>query len=263
MNPKRLMQYLLAAGIILLVLVIVGAFFLPWRFVNWGTLAWRSSSTVTVVGEAKTQEQNKQASFTAGINVVMDKKEQAITEVNLKITAITDAVKAFGIKPDDIKTQNLSIYQEEETYTEGGRQKQRLGQWRVSNSIEIVLRDIEKAGALADVLSSSGANSVYGPNFTLDEESRTGTTLLAGAVTDARKKADILAKAAGKNLGDVITLSEGTAVQGRTMLSAADGMGGGAELSPGSETVRKSVTVTFELKDVFPFTLPFALPMLK
>jgi len=249
MNPKRLIQYLLSAGIILLVLVIVGAFFLPWRLVNWGTFAWRPASTVTVAGEAKTQEQNKKATFSAGVNAVKDKKEQATDEVNLKITAITEAVKNFGIAVSDIKTQNLSIYQEEESFTEAGRQKQRLGQWRVSNSIEIVLRDVEKASSLAGVLSKAGANSIYGPNFTLEDNPEGSNALLSTAVADARKKAEILAKAAGKTLGAIITLSEGTAGQERTMQFEGGGVGGGGDMQPGSETVRKSVTVTFSLNE--------------
>ena len=246
MNPKRLMQYLLAAGIILLFLVIVGAFLLPWKFINWGTFAWRPASTITVVGVAKSQEENKKASFTAGISTVNDNKDKASAEVTKKITDMTEAVKAFGIPDSDIKTQNLSIYQEDEAYTEGGRQKRRPGQWRVSNSIEIVLRDVTKAGALAEILSRAGANSVYGPNFTLDEDTQAGTTLLSKAVDDARKKAEILAKSAGKKLGTIVMISEGASTQG-TYMPFEGGGGGGADLQPGSETVKKSVTVTFEL----------------
>jgi len=249
MNPKRLIQYLLSAGIILFVLAIVGAFLLPWRSVNWGTFAWRPASSVTVIGEAKQEEQNKRANFTAGINVIKDKKEDATTEANTKITAIIDAVKNFGIKPEDIQTQNLSIYQEEETYTEGGKQKRRPGQWRVSNSVDITLRDVQKAGALAEVLSKAGANSVYGPNFTLEDNPESRNALLSTAVADARKKAEILAKAAGKTLGTIITLSEGTTGQEQTMQFEGAGIGGGADLQPGSETVRKSVTVTFSLNE--------------
>jgi hypothetical protein len=250
MNPKRLIQYLLSAGIILFVLAIVGAFLLPWRSVNWGTFAWKPASSVTVVGEAKQEEQNKRASFTAGVNVIKDKKDDATGEANTKITAIIDAVKNFGIKAEDIKTQNLSIYQEEETYTEGGKQKRRPGQWRVGNSVEITLRDVQKAGALADVLSKAGASSVYGPNFTLEDNPESRNALLSAAVADARKKAELLAKAAGKKLGDVITVSEGAVSESRLMqFEGAGAGGGGADLQPGSETVRKSVTVTFSLKE--------------
>ncbi|HCM82801.1 MAG: hypothetical protein UV63_C0061G0008 [Microgenomates group bacterium GW2011_GWC1_43_11] len=256
MNPKRLIQYLLSASIILLALVIIGAFFLPWRFINWGTFALSTSSTVTVVGEAQTEEENKRASFTAAVTIVKDKKEQAIDETNQKIATITSAVKNFGIPASDVKTQNLSIYQEEETYTERGSQKRRPGAWRVSNSIEITLRDAKKAGALADILSKTGATSVYGPNFTLDEESASGRALLSSAVGDARKKADLLAKAAGKKLGPIITISEGTTQQGPMALLRGEGMGGGSDMQPGSETIRKSVTVTFKLRDVFRFELP-------
>ncbi|MFH1235440.1 MAG: SIMPL domain-containing protein [Parcubacteria group bacterium] len=249
MNPKRLIQYLLSAGIILLVLVIIGAFFLPWRLVNWGTFAWRPASTVTVVGEAKQEVQNKKATFSVGVNVVKDKKEQAIDEANQKITAITEAVKNFGIPAPDIKTQNISIYQEEESYTEAGRQKQRLGQWRVNTSIEIVLRDVGKASGLTDVLSKSGANSIYGPNFTQEDNPEGNNALLSTAISDARKKAYILAKAAGKTLGAIITLSEGTTLQERSMQFEGGGVGGGSDMQPGSETVRKTVTVTFSLQE--------------
>jgi len=262
MNPKRLIQYLLAAGIILLILLIMGAFLLPWKFINWGTFAWRPASTVTVTGEAKTQEENTKATFTAGISTVNDNKDKASAEVTKKITDITQAVKVFGIPDSDIKTQNLSIYQEDEAYTEGGRQKRRLGQWRVSNTIEIVLRDVAKAGDLADVLSRAGANSVYGPNFTLDEDTQAGTTLLGKAVENARKKGEILAQSAKKQLGSIITITEGASSQGSYMPFEGGGAGG-ADLQPGSETVRKTVTVTFELKDPLPFGLPLIIPMLK
>jgi len=249
MNPKRLIQYGLSAGIILLILVFTSAFILPWKTINWGTFAWRQTSTVTVIGEAKTREQNKKASFSAGVNVVKDKKEQAIAEVNEKIAAITSAVKNFGINPTDIQTQNLSIYQEEEAYTEAGRKKQRLGQWRVSSSIEIVLRDVGKASALAELLSTTGANSLYGPNFTLDEDSQTGTTLLSESIADARKKGKVLADAAGKKLGAIVTVTEGPVIGVQPMQLEKGGVGGGNDMTPGTQTIQKSVTVTFSLDD--------------
>jgi uncharacterized protein YggE len=237
--------------------MIIGAFFLPWKWISWGTFAWRPTSTVTVVGEAKSQVQNKKATFNAGINVVNDNKDKATTEANKKIADITDAVKAFGISEKDIKTQNLSIYQEEEPYTEGGRQKRRLGQWRVNNTIEIVLRDVEKASELADTLSKAGANSVYGPNFTLNEDDQSGTTLLTKAVENAKGKAEILARTAGKELGSIIVVSEGAANGQRTFSFEGGGMGGSnAELQPGTETVQKNVTVTWELKDQFKIPFP-------
>lgn len=250
MNPKRLIQYALAAGIILLSLVVIGAFFLPWKFINWGTFAWKPAATVTVIGEAKTEEQNKKATFTAGISIIKDKKDDATGEVQTKMTAIIDAVKQFGIKAENIQTQNLSINQEEETYVEGGKQKRRPGQWRANNSIEITLDDVGKAGALTEMLSKTGANNIYGPNFTLGTNPDENNALLTKAVDDARKKAELLAKAAGKHLGNILTVSEGTTTAPKLFEGA--GIGGGA-MEPGSQTVQKTVTVTFMLVDPSPW----------
>jgi uncharacterized protein YggE len=112
--------------------------------------------SVTVVGEASNQEANQVASYNAGVNAVNDNKDAAIKEVNDKVSAMIESVKGFGIEDKDIKTSNLNIYQNQESfYEEGsGAQKQRLGQWNVSNSVEIKLRDIARASELAELLSS-------------------------------------------------------------------------------------------------------------
>lgn len=231
----------------LAVLILAGSFFIPWQGVKWGKFELLPSSTITVVGTAKTQQKSQIATFTAGVNVVNDNKETAINEANKKIEDIIDAVKNFGIPSDDIKTQNLSVYQQEETYYEEGRQKSRPGQWRVSNSIEIKLRNVDQASDLADLLSRSGATNVYGPNFSLDDTKEAETELIDQAMEDATKKAEAISKASGKSLGKVLSVAEGyQPVSIYTALRAEGGGGGGVE--PGTGTVQKVLTVTFELK---------------
>lgn len=233
----------IVGAIIIVLLVWFGA-----RRINWGKITWVPAEMITVVGEAKSQEKNQIASFTAGINTVNDKKEVAVKEVNDKVAAIIEAVKKFGVSVDDIKTQNMSIYQSEESYWDNGVQKTRKGQWRVDNSIEITLREVDQAAKLADLLTSSGANNVWGPNLRLDDTSQAEKELFDGAMKDALEKAEIIARAAGRKLGKVISVTEGTGVSNFPMYKAEGGMGGGAAIEPGSSTVSKSLTVVFEIK---------------
>lgn len=237
-------------GFLLAGLVLTGvSLFIPWSTVDWGSFSLKPARTVTVVGEARSQKKSEVASFTAGVNAVGDDKEKAITEVNDKVAAIIASVKEFGIKSEDIKTQNLNIYQNQETYYEEGRQKQRPGQWSVSNSIEIKLRDVDRASSLADLLGKSGANNVYGPNFTLDDDPAAADALFSEAIDNAKSKADRVAKAAGKSLGKVLSITEGVSSSGPVpMYRMEGGGGGGAGLEPGSGTISKSVTVVFELR---------------
>jgi uncharacterized protein YggE len=233
--------------IVAAIMALIVIFILPWNRINWGKVSLTQPQSVTVTGTAKSIQKNQIATFTAGVDAVNDKKDVAVTEVNTKVAALTKAVKDFGIKEQDIKTQNLSVYQNEETYYDNGVQKSRKGQWRVNNSIEITLRDVTKASQLTDLLTNSGATNTYGPNFQFDDTSQAEKDLYNLAMKDATDKAAILAKSAGRKLGKVVNVVEGsTQANVYPMMKAADGLGG-APVEVGSGTVSTSLTVVFEL----------------
>jgi uncharacterized protein len=237
-------------GVMILVVVLILVFLLPWGRINWGKVRWMQPETVTVTGEAKSTQKNQIATFNAGVDAVNSDKDKAINDVNGKMEAIIAVIKDFGIKEEDIKTQNLSIFQQEETYYEGGVQRSRKGQWRVSNGVEIVLREVDKASKLTSLLTSTGANNVYGPNFSFDDVSETQKGLYEAAMKDAKDKAEMLVKVSGRRLGKVVNVSEsGNSPVYPVYRMAADGLGGGGTpVEPGSGTVRQSLVVVFELE---------------
>jgi uncharacterized protein len=235
-------------GVFIMIVIIVAVYFSPWENVTWGRLKLLAGDTITVVGEAKTKQLTQKATFSAGVNAVNDNKDQAIKDVNNKIDTIITALKTFGIKSEDIKTQNLSVYQSEETYYEDGRQKSRPGQWRVGNTVEITLNDVSRAQDLANVLTGTGANNINGPNFSIDDTSGTETNLLTEAITSAQKKAFNMATATGRKLGKVVNIVEGYSAQPVQLYGGAGiGGGGGGGMEPGTGTVTKTVTVTYQL----------------
>jgi uncharacterized protein len=235
---------------IALIIFVVGialmatAYFTPWKHISWGKVKIAHGDIVTVTGEAKTKQKNQKATFSAGVNAISDNKETAIADVNKKVQAIVDAVKTFGIGSDDVKTQHLNVYQNEEQYYEDGRQKFRQGQWRVSNTVEITLTDVDRASELADILTKSGANNIYGPNFVVDDTGDTESGLLDEALKNAREKANKIATSVGRTLGQVTSVTEGYQPM---PVYRMEGGGGGGGLEPGSATVTKTVTVTYEL----------------
>ncbi len=235
---------------IILGVIVIGLGIYSVPKMDWGKMKWQASETVTVSGEAKSQQKNQIATFTAGVDAVNDSKDNAVKEVNSKMESLIKAAKDFGINQGDIKTQSLSFYQNEETYYDNGVQKSRKGQWRVSNSIEITLRQIDKASDMANLLASSGANNVYGPNFQFDDTSEFENSLFEQAIGNAKTKAETIASASGRKLGKVISVTEGAGLSNIYPVYAMKGAegGGGAPIEPGSGTVSKSVTVVFELK---------------
>lgn len=226
-------------------LIGLGSLFLP----SWGRFELKPTRTVTVVGEAKSQEKSQIAIFSAGVNAYNDDKTAAVNEVNKKVEAIIEAVKEFGVTTEDIKTQSLNIYQNQDQYYEDGRQKYRPGQWNVSNTVEIKLRNVDRAASLAGMLTKGGATNVYGPNFTFDDTSEQSTALLDAAFKNAQEKAAKVAGSTGRKLGSVVSVTEAGAMQQSVPIYRMEGGGGGGgAVEPGTGTVSKTVTVTYELE---------------
>lgn len=246
MEHKSLGASLIISVVVFVLLIGIGSMFLP----SWGKFVVAPSRSVTVVGEAKSQEKSQIAVFSAGVNAYNDDKNIAVNDVNKKVEAIIDAVKEFGITTEDIKTQSLNIYQNQESYYEDGRQKMRPGQWNVGNTVEIKLRNVDQAASLASILTKSGATNVYGPNFTFDDTSEQSTALLDAAFKNAQDKAVKVAVSTGRKLGKVISVVEAGASQQPIFYGRMEGGGGGGggAIEPGTGSITKSVTVTFELE---------------
>lgn len=237
---------MIVSAVVLGVVLLVGSFLIPWNSVSWGRFKLIPGETITVIGEAKTQETSQIATFTAGVTGIGDNKETVLSDVNKKTEAIIEAARAFGIPAADIKTRDMNVYQGEESYYEDGRQKVRPGQWRVSNNVEVKLRAVDRASQLTDVLSRAGATNMYGPNFALDETGEAENALIDEAMTDAREKAAIIAKASGRKVKRVTGVVEG--YQPDASFYRMEGGGGGGGYAPGTGTVSKTLTVTFELQ---------------
>lgn len=244
-------------GVLWLVTILVIAYFFPWKNISWGKITLATDRTVTVTGYAESKVANQIANFSAGVTALNDVKETAVNEVNKKMTDLIAAVKGMGVADSDIQTSQLSVYQMQERVVttgvkmmpiDGGKVK--LGQWSASNTIQITLRNVDKASELADLLAKSGANNVYGPNFSLDTSNKAADALLGAAIQDARTKALAIAVAGGAKLGNMITVSEG-GVSNQIFPMMAKGSLDSAAPAPvevGSTNVSKTVTVVWGLE---------------
>lgn len=232
-------------GIICFIAVV---YLFPWKKIEWGRFALDQPHVITVVGESRIPHSTQIASFTAGVSVTNRDRDQAINQVNEKINSIIKEVKSFGVDENDIKTQNISVYQKQETfYDQEGRPQTRAGEWVVSNQVVIKLRDINEAGRLAELLAKSGATDVYGPSFSLGENKELENQLIDEAIADAREKAELIAKSSGRKLGRIINVSE-EGVSSPLFGVRFEGGGGGMPIEPGTEEVIKRLVVTFQLE---------------
>lgn len=237
----------LLSAVVGLIIVLAICWALPLEKINWGSINLGSNRTISVTGMAQREEANQLASFTAGVDSVNLDKETAVTEVNKKMDDIITSMRGLGIEEGDIQTQSMSVYQEQEVFYENGVQRTRPGQWHVGNSIEVTVRDVSQVSEVNGVLNSSEATNVYGPNFRSDE-TQTGDDLLGEAVADAQTKAESLAQSQNLKLGKILQITETGAVSNYPIMYDRAMGGGGGPAEPGTSTLSKSVSVTFEIR---------------
>ena len=241
-------------GLIILGVFLGGVLLFPWKLVDWGKIRVAEEKTVTVSGYAEGVVENNVASFTASVEAFNDDKEVAVEGVNEGMSNLIEKVKRFGIDEDDIQTQRVSVYQREEYLRDddGWSGEVREGQWRASNSIEITLREVDRASELATLLSEAGAVDMYGPRLTVDSQGRqiAEKKLMTEAVEDARESAEIMAEAAGRRLGGVVKIAESevSRIVGLESMMSSSRVGGGIPIETGSSEISKSIVVVFELR---------------
>ena len=123
--------------------------------------------------------------------------------------------------------------------------------YQASLTVRAKVRDIGKLGGVISAANAAGANSINGPTFTIADPAPFHAKAIEKAVADARVSAEAMAKAAGKRVGAVLSVSSSdvSPVQpGPLFDSAAAGSAKSVPVSTGQLDITANVTVIFELK---------------
>ncbi|MDE1975015.1 MAG: SIMPL domain-containing protein [Patescibacteria group bacterium] len=133
--------------------------------------------------------------------------------------------------------------------------KQTLTGYDVSETIQIKLRDLSKAGSLLTALGAAGVSNLNGPNFTVDNPDSVQAEARAKAIADAKTKADELAKELGVTIVGVTSFYENNGpmpVYAKMLGAGAAAPESAATPSPsvpsGEQKVTDSVTITYEIR---------------
>lgn len=132
------------------------------------------------------------------------------------VTKVRAALIEAGFAADSITTKNYRIWQDT-SYRNGVQYR---GDYRVSNSIQIVTQDTRKAGNAIDVAVKAGANEFSSIQFAstkTEDALREARTL---AIKNAAEAANLMAKTAGAELGKIISIQEQGSPAGARMESA-------------------------------------------
>src|ERR1700709_2481842 len=197
-------------------------------------------STISFSGEASVSVPPDLAQIDGGVTTEAKTAREASEANNAAMGKVLLALKGGGIDEKDFQTSRLSLQPQ---YAPNRAGPSPVVGYRASNRVTVRLRDVTKVAAIIDVLVGAGANELGGINFVVSQASKLLDDAREKAVADARRKAEIYAKAAGVTLGEPLGISEegGSAPVFRSKM-AVGGMAASAPVAQGEETL--SVTVS-------------------
>lgn len=208
----------------------------------------RPFPVITVTGEATTSVAPDFAQATAGVTTE-GKSVREASEANAQaMTAVINALKQAGVADNSIQTAQLSIQPVYAQNRPGRPEEPRITGYRVSNQVRIKLQEIGRISDAVDRAIAAGATDLHGISFGVTEPSKALDPTRAAAIEDARRKADIYAKAAGAQVGRAVDIAESGASPPRPMaFERGAAMAAATPVQPGETTLRVVVTVTYEL----------------
>ncbi len=163
---------------------------------------------VTVNGHAEIQVKPDVAYVTLGVVTQSRDQAEAVRVNATRTQAVTSLLVKSGIPDKDIQTDNYTI---DPQYDYRNKPVVLTG-YQVTDTLRVTVHNLPKLGIIIDKAVQAGANQANGVTFDLADRSKTQDEALAEAVADARRKADLMAGAAGVALGHLISLTETTSL---------------------------------------------------
>src|SRR6202521_4281545 len=165
-------------------------------------------AVISVTGEAKISAPPDLAQIDGGVTSEAKTAREASEANNAAMGKVLLALKGAGIDEKDYQTSRLSLQPQSSSKSNG---PPTITGYRASNRVTIRLRDVTKVANVVDTLVAAGANDIGGINFMVSQASKLLDEAREKAIADARRKAEIYAKAAGVTLGAPLSISEGGA----------------------------------------------------
>jgi len=196
-----------------------------------------TTDSVTVSGEGVVLAVPDRAEISAGVETRAQTAKAALQANATAMERVLQALRAGG--GTDVTTQTVSL---STSFDNQGAQN-----GFVASNIASATVAFDKAGSLIDAAVAAGANTVYGPSPSRSDADALYRQALAKAVADAAQRAGVLARAAGRELGRVTSISEpGAAPVPIFAKPAASDAATPVESGPQETTA--SVNVTYELR---------------
>jgi uncharacterized protein YggE len=187
------------------------------------------------------------AQISAGV-VTQNLDANAAMQANAqRMSAAIAALKKAGVAERDIQTSSISLSPQ---YKYGDNQPPTITGYQASNTVNVRLRELGKAGAVLDALVKQGANQINGPTFTLDQPDAAMDEARTDAVKHAQTRANLYATATGLKVRRIVSISESGEMQPPRpvmMMAKMADANVSTPVAAGENTIGVDLNVVYEL----------------
>jgi uncharacterized protein YggE len=203
--------------------------------------------TITVPGTGRVSVEPDIASLRLGVSIQRESATQAREDAANTMNAILEAISGQGVERRDMRTSFVTLGPVTD-YSDGGP---RIVGYQLLNSVEVTLRDLDRAGSLIDAALGAGASTLDSLDFRLEDPAAAERQARTRAIEDARARAATIAAAAGAKLGKVVGVTESERFGGGVPVPYARAVAMEAKadtpVERGTQEISVSVTVDFAI----------------
>ncbi len=203
---------------------------------------------VTVSASGEVMAEPDQAHISTGVVSESLTAREAMTKNTEAMKKVVAELKAKGVDPKDIQTSSFNV-EPVQVYGKEGVPPRITG-YRVNNQVSVLVRNLDALGEVLDQLVTVGANQVNGMSFEVSKAESLKDEARKTAMSNALRRAKLLAAAGGADVGKVLQISEDVVFAGPQPMFRANAISAktAAPVERGTQALEARVTVTWELK---------------
>lgn len=203
-----------------------------------------------ITATGKTSAVPDLATIDAGVVTQSATAAAALSDNAARMTKVLDALKVAGVASRDISTSTVRLNPQ---YRYADNQPPAITGYQATNTITVKFHDIAKAGGILDALVREGANQIDGPNLSLANPDAALDQARSDAVSKARARAELYAKAAGLSVSRILSIDEngenaGSPLPRPIMFTARAEAAPKTVIEPGQTDITVNLSVRFLLK---------------
>lgn len=213
--------------------------------------------TLNAAGEGYVMVVPDIAIVTIGVTTRADAARAALDQNSAETAKVIATIRSAGVADKDIGTSGFSVfpvYEERPPRVDGEAGIEAMPKilgYQVQNEVRVTVREIGKSGALLDQVVTAGANQISGIQFDVADPQAASDEALKKAIADARRKAELMAAAAGVRIVRVLDVSGGSGMPMFARAQSFDAMAAAppVPVMPGETRVQANANIVFEVAE--------------